>query len=195
MYSLLITHMTKWSLSLCQDFREAVGAAVGDEGDPVLEEERLREILNKLPDVYTLHRRILTELENRIRQWWDTADPTPHTHTHTQPTHTVHMTDRTHINAAQRSFIRSDGPCVCCTLSTVSSVQSLVFLHPIHSLPSGKRARGLRMSSYPGSWSLRSSRPTLVTTTAAWACWTKAAGPRLPSQPSSASMRSDSRAV
>ncbi|XP_041744145.2 FYVE, RhoGEF and PH domain-containing protein 5 isoform X1 [Coregonus clupeaformis] len=54
---------------LQEDFREAVGAAVGDEGDPVLEEERLREILNELPDVYALHRRILTELENRIRQW------------------------------------------------------------------------------------------------------------------------------
>uniref|UniRef100_A0A8C3A1I6 Uncharacterized protein n=1 Tax=Cyclopterus lumpus TaxID=8103 RepID=A0A8C3A1I6_CYCLU len=51
------------------DFREAVGAAVGDEGDPVLDEERLREILNELPDVYTLHRRILSELENRIRHW------------------------------------------------------------------------------------------------------------------------------
>ncbi|XP_037641996.1 FYVE, RhoGEF and PH domain-containing protein 5-like isoform X2 [Sebastes umbrosus] len=54
---------------LQEDFREAVGAAVGDEGEPVLEEERLREILNELPDVYTLHRRILTELENRIRNW------------------------------------------------------------------------------------------------------------------------------
>ncbi|XP_029906462.1 FYVE, RhoGEF and PH domain-containing protein 5b [Myripristis murdjan] len=54
---------------LQEDFREAVGAAVGDEGDPVLDEERLREILNELPDVYTLHRRILTELENRIRHW------------------------------------------------------------------------------------------------------------------------------
>ncbi|XP_078139576.1 FYVE, RhoGEF and PH domain-containing protein 5b [Centroberyx gerrardi] len=56
---------------LQEDFREAVGAAVGDEGDPVLDEERLREILNELPDVYTLHRRILTELENRIRHWED----------------------------------------------------------------------------------------------------------------------------
>ncbi|XP_034441054.1 FYVE, RhoGEF and PH domain-containing protein 5-like isoform X3 [Hippoglossus hippoglossus] len=54
---------------LQEDFREAVGAAVGDEGEPVVEEERLREILNELPDVYTLHRRILTELENRIRHW------------------------------------------------------------------------------------------------------------------------------
>ncbi|GAA6215766.1 FYVE, RhoGEF and PH domain-containing protein 5-like isoform X1 [Lates japonicus] len=54
---------------LQEDFREAVGAAVGDEGEPVLEEERLREILNELPDVYSLHRRILTELENRIRHW------------------------------------------------------------------------------------------------------------------------------
>nr|XP_020463561.1 FYVE, RhoGEF and PH domain-containing protein 5-like isoform X2 [Monopterus albus] len=58
------------ALKLLQDdFREAVGAAVGDEGEPVLEEERLREILSELPDVYTLHRRILTELENRIRHW------------------------------------------------------------------------------------------------------------------------------
>lgn len=54
---------------MCQDFREAVGAAVGDEGDSVLDEERLREILNELPDVYTLHRKILNELENRIRHW------------------------------------------------------------------------------------------------------------------------------
>lgn len=52
-----------------QDFREAVGSAVGDEGEPVLEEERLREILNELPDVYGLHRRVCTELENRIRHW------------------------------------------------------------------------------------------------------------------------------
>lgn len=56
---------------LRQDFREAVGAAVGDEGEPVLDEERLREILNELPDVYTLHRRILNELENRLRHWWE----------------------------------------------------------------------------------------------------------------------------
>ncbi|XP_051272244.1 FYVE, RhoGEF and PH domain-containing protein 5-like isoform X2 [Dicentrarchus labrax] len=54
---------------LQEDFREAVGAAVGDEGELVLDEERLREILNELPDIYTLHRRILNELENRIRHW------------------------------------------------------------------------------------------------------------------------------
>ncbi|KAM7402031.1 hypothetical protein PAMP_017305 [Pampus punctatissimus] len=54
---------------LHEDFREAVVSAVGDEGEPVLDEVRLWEILNELPDVYTLHRRILTELENRIRQW------------------------------------------------------------------------------------------------------------------------------
>lgn len=56
---------------MLQDFREAVGAAVGDEGEPLLNEDRLREILNELPDIYTLHRRILNELENRIRHWWD----------------------------------------------------------------------------------------------------------------------------
>ncbi|XP_028262577.1 FYVE, RhoGEF and PH domain-containing protein 5b isoform X2 [Parambassis ranga] len=54
---------------LQEDFREAVGSAVGDKGEPVLDDIRLREILNELPDVYTLHRTILTELENRIRYW------------------------------------------------------------------------------------------------------------------------------
>ncbi|XP_041837091.1 FYVE, RhoGEF and PH domain-containing protein 5-like isoform X2 [Melanotaenia boesemani] len=54
---------------LQEDFREAVGSAVGDEGQPVLDDERLREILNELPDVYSLHRKILNELENRIRHW------------------------------------------------------------------------------------------------------------------------------
>lgn len=56
-------------LHALQDFREAVGTAVGDEGEPLLNEDRLREILNELPDIYTLHRRILNELENRIRHW------------------------------------------------------------------------------------------------------------------------------
>ncbi|XP_072238357.1 FYVE, RhoGEF and PH domain-containing protein 5b isoform X2 [Leuresthes tenuis] len=56
---------------LQEDFREAVGSAVGDEGQPVLEDERLREILNELPDIYSLHRKILTELENRVQHWED----------------------------------------------------------------------------------------------------------------------------
>ncbi|XP_047440244.1 FYVE, RhoGEF and PH domain-containing protein 5-like isoform X2 [Mugil cephalus] len=54
---------------LQEDFRETVGSTVGDDGEPVLDDERLREILNELPDVYALHRTILTELENRIRHW------------------------------------------------------------------------------------------------------------------------------
>ncbi|XP_075997503.1 FYVE, RhoGEF and PH domain-containing protein 5b isoform X2 [Genypterus blacodes] len=62
------THVKALKL-LQEDFREAVGAAVGEDGEPVLDDERLREILNELPDVYTLHRRILSELENRIRHW------------------------------------------------------------------------------------------------------------------------------
>lgn len=61
--------MNPADLHMLQDFREAVVAAVGDEGQPVLNEDRLREILNELPDIYTLHRRILNELENRIRHW------------------------------------------------------------------------------------------------------------------------------
>ncbi|CAG06778.1 unnamed protein product, partial [Tetraodon nigroviridis] len=52
-----------------EDFREAVGAAVGDDGEAVLHEDRLREVLNELPDIYALHRRILNELENRLRRW------------------------------------------------------------------------------------------------------------------------------
>ncbi|XP_068172315.1 FYVE, RhoGEF and PH domain-containing protein 5b isoform X2 [Antennarius striatus] len=50
-------------------FQEAVRAAHGNEGEPFLDEERLREILNELPDVYTLHCKILNELEDRLRHW------------------------------------------------------------------------------------------------------------------------------
>lgn len=52
-----------------QDFRSSVTEAEGDEGEPVLEEERLGEILGVLPQIYTLHSSILTELEERISQW------------------------------------------------------------------------------------------------------------------------------
>ncbi|XP_054473020.1 FYVE, RhoGEF and PH domain-containing protein 5 isoform X2 [Anoplopoma fimbria] len=55
---------------LQQDFRSAVTeASVGEEEEPVLEEQRLGEILGMLPQVYTLHSSILTELEERISQW------------------------------------------------------------------------------------------------------------------------------
>uniref|UniRef100_I3KS77 FYVE, RhoGEF and PH domain-containing protein 5 n=1 Tax=Oreochromis niloticus TaxID=8128 RepID=I3KS77_ORENI len=60
--------------SMCQDFREAVRSTVGDQGEPALDDERLREILNELPDVYTLHRTILAELENRIQHCQTIAD-------------------------------------------------------------------------------------------------------------------------
>ncbi|XP_015244875.1 PREDICTED: FYVE, RhoGEF and PH domain-containing protein 5-like isoform X1 [Cyprinodon variegatus] len=56
---------------LQKDFRKAVGSAVGDDGQPVLDDDRLREILNELPDIYMLHRKILTDLESRIRHWED----------------------------------------------------------------------------------------------------------------------------
>ncbi|XP_026203662.1 FYVE, RhoGEF and PH domain-containing protein 5 isoform X2 [Anabas testudineus] len=55
--------------NLQEDFRSAVAEAVGDEGEPVLEEQRLGEILGVLPQVYSLHSSILTELEERISQW------------------------------------------------------------------------------------------------------------------------------
>ncbi|XP_077429428.1 FYVE, RhoGEF and PH domain-containing protein 5b isoform X2 [Vanacampus margaritifer] len=54
---------------LQEDFREAVRTAVTADGEPVLNEKRLCEILNELPDVYLLHRTILAELENRTRHW------------------------------------------------------------------------------------------------------------------------------
>uniref|UniRef100_A0A4W5NTW6 FYVE, RhoGEF and PH domain containing 5a n=1 Tax=Hucho hucho TaxID=62062 RepID=A0A4W5NTW6_9TELE len=43
--------------------------AVGEDGEPVVEEQRLGEILGTLPEVYILHSNILTELDSRIRQW------------------------------------------------------------------------------------------------------------------------------
>ncbi|XP_051931541.1 FYVE, RhoGEF and PH domain-containing protein 5-like isoform X1 [Hippocampus zosterae] len=54
---------------LQEDFREAVSTTATDDGEPALDEKRLCEILNELPDIYHLHRTILTELENRTRQW------------------------------------------------------------------------------------------------------------------------------
>lgn len=43
--------------------------AEGEDGEPVLEEQRLGEILGVLPQVHSLHSSILTELEERISQW------------------------------------------------------------------------------------------------------------------------------
>ncbi|XP_029990393.1 FYVE, RhoGEF and PH domain-containing protein 5 isoform X2 [Sphaeramia orbicularis] len=54
---------------LQEDFRSAVVEAAGEEGEPVLEEQRLGEILGVLPQVYNLHSNIITELEERISQW------------------------------------------------------------------------------------------------------------------------------
>lgn len=56
-------------LSITQDFRSAVTDAEGEDGEPVLEEQRLGEILGVLPQVHSLHSSILTELEERISQW------------------------------------------------------------------------------------------------------------------------------
>ncbi|KAJ7998978.1 hypothetical protein DPEC_G00210600 [Dallia pectoralis] len=61
-------HVMKLKL-LQEDFRAAVVEAVGEDGGPVLEDQRLGEILGNLPDVYELHCNILTELDSRIRQW------------------------------------------------------------------------------------------------------------------------------
>ena len=52
-----------------QDFRRVVEAAVGEDGEPVIEQQRLGEILGVLPQVYSIHSSMLTELEERISQW------------------------------------------------------------------------------------------------------------------------------
>ncbi|XP_031423317.1 FYVE, RhoGEF and PH domain-containing protein 5 isoform X3 [Clupea harengus] len=52
-----------------EDFREAVAAAVGEDGEPALDEDALGEMLGPLPDIYQLHCSILAELEKRICQW------------------------------------------------------------------------------------------------------------------------------
>ncbi|KAL2091393.1 hypothetical protein ACEWY4_013656 [Coilia grayii] len=52
-----------------EDFREAVAAVVGEDGEPALDEDALGELLGPLPDIYQLHCSILAELEKRIRQW------------------------------------------------------------------------------------------------------------------------------
>lgn len=62
-----------------QDFRSAVEEAVGADGEPVVEEGRMDEILSTLPQAYQLHTNILTQLDSRIQQWWD---PTGHINIH-----------------------------------------------------------------------------------------------------------------
>ncbi|XP_072307744.1 FYVE, RhoGEF and PH domain-containing protein 5 [Eucyclogobius newberryi] len=54
---------------LQEDFRAAVAVAVVEEGEPVLDDQRLGEILGVLPQVYNLHKSFLSELEERISQW------------------------------------------------------------------------------------------------------------------------------
>ncbi|KAG7270249.1 hypothetical protein CRUP_013966 [Coryphaenoides rupestris] len=54
-----------------QDFRRAAEEAVGEGGEPAVEEQRLEEILGVLPQVYSLHSGLLAELEARISQWED----------------------------------------------------------------------------------------------------------------------------
>lgn len=176
---------------VCQDFREAVGAAVGDEGEPVLDDERLREILNELPDVYTLHRRILNELENRIRHWWDPMDHPmllilhvhmlllkrnglPRSYSFFQRVHT--------LKPLRKHYMQPKDWCMRLLLYPLTYS---MFLH------SGRRARGLETSSCPekrNSWFLPL---ILATTTEAWACWRTAAGLHPPSQLLFTSLRSD----
>ncbi|KAM9444230.1 FYVE, RhoGEF and PH domain-containing protein 5 isoform 2-T2 [Clarias gariepinus] len=54
---------------LQEDFRSAVEEAVGADGEPVVEEGRMDEILSTLPQAYQLHTNILTQLDSRIQQW------------------------------------------------------------------------------------------------------------------------------
>ncbi|KAM4582172.1 FYVE, RhoGEF and PH domain-containing protein 5 isoform 1-T2 [Fundulus diaphanus] len=52
-----------------EDFRSAVTEAADEEGQPALDEQRLEEILCVLPQVYSLHSSILSELEEHISNW------------------------------------------------------------------------------------------------------------------------------
>lgn len=54
-----------------QDFRQAVSEAEDEDGQPVLQLQRLEEILGELPQVYSLHSAILAELEERISHWYE----------------------------------------------------------------------------------------------------------------------------
>ncbi|XP_019715307.1 FYVE, RhoGEF and PH domain-containing protein 5 isoform X2 [Hippocampus comes] len=54
---------------LQEGFRPAVGQAVAEDGGPLLDAQRLEEILGVLPQVLTLHSNILAELEERIHHW------------------------------------------------------------------------------------------------------------------------------
>uniref|UniRef100_A0AAV2K014 DH domain-containing protein n=1 Tax=Knipowitschia caucasica TaxID=637954 RepID=A0AAV2K014_KNICA len=54
---------------LQEDFRAAVGGAVGEGEEPVLGEESRGESLGVLPQVYNLHKSLLQELEQRISLW------------------------------------------------------------------------------------------------------------------------------
>ncbi|XP_051931321.1 FYVE, RhoGEF and PH domain-containing protein 5 isoform X2 [Hippocampus zosterae] len=54
---------------LQEDFRPAVGQAVAEDGGPLLDAQRLEEILGVLPQVLALHSNILAELEERIHHW------------------------------------------------------------------------------------------------------------------------------
>ncbi|KAG7270246.1 hypothetical protein CRUP_013963 [Coryphaenoides rupestris] len=62
--------VVSWRLAAC-DFRRAAEEAVGEGGEPAVEEQRLEEILGVLPQVYSLHSGLLAELEARISQWED----------------------------------------------------------------------------------------------------------------------------
>ncbi|XP_036386747.1 FYVE, RhoGEF and PH domain-containing protein 5-like isoform X1 [Megalops cyprinoides] len=54
---------------LHEDFRAAVGAAGGEQGEPALGEDQLNEILKQLPEVYQFHCNVLNDLETRLKQW------------------------------------------------------------------------------------------------------------------------------
>uniref|UniRef100_W5MZ93 FYVE, RhoGEF and PH domain containing 5 n=1 Tax=Lepisosteus oculatus TaxID=7918 RepID=W5MZ93_LEPOC len=62
------THVKALKL-LHEDFRNAVMSAVTEAGDPVLEEDKLCEILSELPQIYQFHQDILSDLESRIANW------------------------------------------------------------------------------------------------------------------------------
>lgn len=158
--------------SMCQDFREAVRSTVGDQGEPALDDERLREILNELPDVYTLHRTILTELENRIQHWWAMGQHTlllnrKYFNTHTPKTHQAIIEKKNPFQPFSSSIVllrkQSKGS------GYFSVMISPLFVH------SGRTAKRLQIYSWAGKQSFWSLPPTSATTIGAWVYWRTAA--------------------
>lgn len=163
---------------MCQDFREAVRSTVGDQGEPALDDERLREILNELPDVYTLHRTILAELENRIQHWWVMGQHTLLLNRKYFNTHT-HLWKHIKLQLKKNPFHPFSSSIVLLRKQSKGSGYLSVMISPLF-VHSGRTAKRLQIYSWAGKQSFWSLPPTSATTIGAWVYWRTAAERRPP---------------